>query len=1010
MDTIDTAVYKMSYDPGDSVQKVDQLNTSVDRFVGTLEKSVTAEEKVDRARRTTSDGLDRLLAKYDPQIRAVEELNRVQQQLKRFEDEGIGSAAQRQTALDAATRSLGLQSEVLKPAADGWRNLWGLLGPATAATKENAAATGGLAEEHHRASSSTGWFRDVLHTIKAPLEAAGVGAGNLGAFSVAARVGVLGLAAAIAGSLAIAASGAAEQMEKLKNRLDRTLGGTSGEAGGRVFAGLQEDARKTGIEVGILSGLLEGAIRLQQSLAGQHTWKEILSPDAAVRASTAAADLGKTFATTLAGMMQLEKQGQDAIGSAVGAFQSSLTTTGKLTAESFGQISRASPEVGLALARAFNYRNMQEFEDALKNGLQPSAQRVFNMIIEMSPKVEASLKNITPGVTQSFDQVTNAWKELLAALGDTGIWNTVSGFIEGATSALRALTKAIDAVKSALPERMQEPVARSAGIGALGGGVAGATVGFFSPVPGGALIGGVGGVLIGAGIGAGIGIANVPASEQSFSMPSPSEGGLSFLQDRYNSNVQDIFGPIEDWGGYAAGGIKVVPPGYPNDSFNARMSLTSGERLLIVPPGKTLSDIIGGGNAINLGAFAGGGDITVGTDQINVGGQTLSILLDLSSQSFLQAIKTAVSSSPIQIVGGLSSGLPALQSGMTDLTVPANTLPPFAVDTSPAANIPGLIDMRLGMLGLSVAAMKNLTGDTADAGGASSLGLTRIVGAIIYSGTDVIRQISSSSNLIVQSVNVVAAHLGAIEAVQAAAEAARAASASSAGAASAIDLSTGLSSGGGGSRGGETAASLASAAQREYEAALKYNQQFTLANAQEAARLKAYYSIPANNPQAPTISSSGLPYASVGSTLTNYAAIPGVTGNPNVSQNPDPYGTNYAAGQEAAAASYDPSVFADYTYDFASGVNAVVPPGHPNDSYKKLIGLTSGERLIVQPPEEQNQRGGKSSGGGDVHLHGGVNITINAQDVQSFMGADTQRQIAATMTRRLHDAARLRQQ
>lgn len=101
-DTVETAVYKLGYETGDSKTKVDALNASVGGLVATTEKSAESQEKVTRATRTTTDGMEKMLGRLDPLIRAQQQLQRTLEQINRLQDEGIGTTTQLARATELA--------------------------------------------------------------------------------------------------------------------------------------------------------------------------------------------------------------------------------------------------------------------------------------------------------------------------------------------------------------------------------------------------------------------------------------------------------------------------------------------------------------------------------------------------------------------------------------------------------------------------------------------------------------------------------------------------------------------------------------------------------------------------------------------------------------------------------------------------------------------------------------------------------------------------------------------
>lgn len=111
---VEEAIYRLrseGKEEADALKaSVDALAASEERLAATNQKvagsnqTVTmSEEKVTRATRTRADSMDRLLGRLDPRVRAEQQLQATLAQINRFEEEGIGSVAQRAQAVAAAT-------------------------------------------------------------------------------------------------------------------------------------------------------------------------------------------------------------------------------------------------------------------------------------------------------------------------------------------------------------------------------------------------------------------------------------------------------------------------------------------------------------------------------------------------------------------------------------------------------------------------------------------------------------------------------------------------------------------------------------------------------------------------------------------------------------------------------------------------------------------------------------------------------------------------------------------
>lgn len=100
-ETVETAIYKLRVDDGGTPE---QAAAGLDRLAASEDRVTVSTEKVTRATRTQSDAMSRMLARLDPRIRAEQQLQSALAQVNRFEEEGIGTVAQRSQAMTAATR------------------------------------------------------------------------------------------------------------------------------------------------------------------------------------------------------------------------------------------------------------------------------------------------------------------------------------------------------------------------------------------------------------------------------------------------------------------------------------------------------------------------------------------------------------------------------------------------------------------------------------------------------------------------------------------------------------------------------------------------------------------------------------------------------------------------------------------------------------------------------------------------------------------------------------------
>jgi hypothetical protein len=101
-EAIETAIYKMSYQTGDSTQQLKAARDAAAGLVTESEKLAVSEEKVTRATRTQADGMERLLGQLDKRVASEQRLSRTIEQVNRLQAEGIGSTNQAAQAIALA--------------------------------------------------------------------------------------------------------------------------------------------------------------------------------------------------------------------------------------------------------------------------------------------------------------------------------------------------------------------------------------------------------------------------------------------------------------------------------------------------------------------------------------------------------------------------------------------------------------------------------------------------------------------------------------------------------------------------------------------------------------------------------------------------------------------------------------------------------------------------------------------------------------------------------------------
>src|SRR4051812_6785187 len=121
-EVIERAIYQLG------VRGLGELSDAVQQ----LDRVAVSEEKVTRATRTTTDGIDRLIARYNKRAQAEQQLVNRLQAIKRYEDEGVSTLDKRNRATDlvvqkyheqvAAAEQLATRQQYLTDAAQKYRD------------------------------------------------------------------------------------------------------------------------------------------------------------------------------------------------------------------------------------------------------------------------------------------------------------------------------------------------------------------------------------------------------------------------------------------------------------------------------------------------------------------------------------------------------------------------------------------------------------------------------------------------------------------------------------------------------------------------------------------------------------------------------------------------------------------------------------------------------------------------------------------------------------------------
>lgn len=140
--SVETAIYKLAYQTSDSVRELNASRDAALENVQAAEQLSQAEEKVSRSTRSSTEAMERMLARLDPRIRAEQELQRTIDQANRLAQEGIGTEQQRTQIIDLATRKYLDQVAALQRATAGQKQLTQAIQETSAMQQRVNTATG----------------------------------------------------------------------------------------------------------------------------------------------------------------------------------------------------------------------------------------------------------------------------------------------------------------------------------------------------------------------------------------------------------------------------------------------------------------------------------------------------------------------------------------------------------------------------------------------------------------------------------------------------------------------------------------------------------------------------------------------------------------------------------------------------------------------------------------------------------------------------------------------------
>lgn len=137
----------------------------IDAAAAAGEKLVTVEEKITRAKRTTLDGLERMMASYDKQTRLTHQYSEALQRLQRYERDSIGTAERRKEVYDKVTESFNRQFAALDGTAQRLEQLRAKFDPATTSAIKMTRALAELNEARQKGVNIAGGYEAAERAI-----------------------------------------------------------------------------------------------------------------------------------------------------------------------------------------------------------------------------------------------------------------------------------------------------------------------------------------------------------------------------------------------------------------------------------------------------------------------------------------------------------------------------------------------------------------------------------------------------------------------------------------------------------------------------------------------------------------------------------------------------------------------------------------------------------------------------------------------------------------------------
>jgi hypothetical protein len=320
-------------------------------------------------------------------------------------------------------------------------------------------------------------FSEALHVLRPALSEFGLGLVNVRELSILARVGLEGLATAIAVGIAVAAAKAADALANLQ----RSFQFLFGAQGANALDQLKKSADDLGTSVVNLAPALQSilaALERASSFKGfdPATGQTIRGlPQDTQKATDAIAALTK----------QLELLGQTGAEASkpVNEFFKAISAvdpkTGRavgLTQQAFESLQKSAPEAAQAVKNALEQNLLGDLWARLQKG-PIDLKKVIDALAATKPKLD--IQPVPETVLGSIDRLKNSWTVLLETLGQK---TPVGGVISELPGAITALTPLVLGVATNIATLGHTVVQFFADLGKLGTAIADAfRTGNFAP-------------------------------------------------------------------------------------------------------------------------------------------------------------------------------------------------------------------------------------------------------------------------------------------------------------------------------------------------------------------------------------------------------------------------------------------------------------------------------------------------------------------------------------------------